>query len=157
MQKNRSLAPYFLLAILVIIIDQVSKFTIEANFNFQEFIPVTSFFNIGLTYNPGAAFSFLADHNGWQRWFFTVLSLVASIFIIVMMRKYRTQNRFCLGLAFVLGGAVGNLIDRVRIGKVVDFLDFYYQTYHWPAFNIADSAIFIGVAILLWDEFAKKK
>ena len=157
MQKNRSLVPYFLLAILVIIIDQVSKFAIEANFAFQEFIPVTSFFNIGLTYNPGAAFSFLADHDGWQRWFFFVLSLVASIFIIVMMRKYRTQNRFCLGLAFVLGGAIGNLIDRVRIGKVVDFLDFYYQAHHWPAFNIADSAIFIGVAILLWDEFAKKK
>jgi signal peptidase II len=99
----------------------------------------------------------LADHDGWQRWFFTVLSLVSSIFIIVIMRKYRSQSPFCLGLAFVLGGAVGNLIDRVRIGKVVDFLDFYYQTYHWPAFNIADSAIFIGVAILLWDEFAKKK
>lgn len=157
MQKNRSLTPYFLLAIFVIIIDQVSKLAIEANFNFQEFIPVTPFFNIGLTYNPGAAFSFLADHDGWQRWFFTVLSLVASIFIIVIMRKYRSQSPFCLGLAFVLGGAVGNLIDRVRIGKVVDFLDFYYQTYHWPAFNIADSAIFIGVAILLWDEFAKKK
>jgi signal peptidase II len=157
MQKNRSLTPYFLLAIFVIIIDQVSKLAIEANFSFQEFIPVTPFFNIGLTYNPGAAFSFLADHDGWQRWFFTVLSLVASIFIIVIMRKYRSQSPFCLGLAFVLGGAVGNLIDRVRIGKVVDFLDFYYQTYHWPAFNIADSAIFIGVAILLWDEFAKKK
>jgi signal peptidase II len=154
---TKKLTPYLLLSIFVILIDQITKFAAEANFAEYEFRPVTSFFNLGLVYNPGAAFSFLADHDGWQRWFFTALSLGASIFIIYLMRKHRNESRFCLGLAFILGGAVGNLIDRVRIGKVVDFLDFYYQSYHWPAFNLADSAIFIGVAIILWDEFSKKK
>ncbi|MGL4767228.1 MAG: signal peptidase II [Formosimonas sp.] len=155
MQKK--LTPYFLLTFILIIIDQASKLAIEANFAEFEFKPVTSFFNLGLVYNPGAAFSFLASHDGWQRWFFTALSTAASIFIIIYMRKSRHLPRLCLGLAFILSGAIGNLIDRVRIGKVVDFLDFYVQNHHWPAFNIADSAIFIGVAILLVDEFSKKK
>lgn len=154
MQKK--LTPYFLLTFVLVIIDQLSKFTIEANFTEHEFSPVTSFFNIGLVYNPGAAFSFLADHSGWQRWFFTALSTAAAIFIVIYMRKNRHLPRLCLGLAFILSGAIGNLIDRVRIGKVVDFLDFYVGNSHWPAFNIADSAIFIGVAILLIDEFSKK-
>lgn len=155
MQKK--LTPYFLLTFVLIIIDQVSKFAAEANFAEHEFTPVTSFFNLGLVYNPGAAFSFLANHDGWQRWFFTALSIGASIFIILQMRSHRAKNLYCLGLAFILSGAIGNLIDRVRIGKVVDFLDFYIGNSHWPAFNIADSAIFIGVAILLFDEFRKPK
>lgn len=157
MKKQRSLSSYLLLTLTLIVIDQFTKFAIEANFAEHEFHPVTSFFNLGLVYNPGAAFSFLANHDGWQRWFFTALSTAASVFILYLMRKHRDEPRFCLGLAFILAGAVGNLIDRVRIGKVVDFLDFYYQTHHWPAFNIADSAILIGVAILLIDEFTKKK
>lgn len=155
MQKK--LTPYFLLTFVLIIIDQVSKFAAEANFAEHEFTPVTSFFNLGLVYNPGAAFSFLANHDGWQRWFFTALSIGASIFIIFQMRSHRAKSLYCLGLAFILSGAIGNLIDRVRIGKVVDFLDFYIGNSHWPAFNIADSAIFIGVAILLFDEFRKPK
>ncbi|TDR30512.1 signal peptidase II [Hydromonas duriensis] len=154
---SKKLTPYFLLTTIVIFIDQVSKLMIEATFQFGEFVPVTSFFNLGLTYNPGAAFSFLADHNGWQRWFFTALSLFASIFIVFYMRKNRHLPKLCIGLAFILGGAIGNLIDRVRIGKVVDFLDFYVGNSHWPAFNLADSAIFVGVVILLLDEFRQKK
>jgi signal peptidase II len=157
MQKQRSLSFYLLLTLALIVIDQITKFAIEANFAEYEFRPVTSFFNLGLVYNPGAAFSFLANHDGWQRWFFTAISTVASVFILFLMRKHRNEPRFCLGLAFILAGAVGNLIDRIRIGKVVDFLDFYYQTTHWPAFNVADSAIFIGVVIILIDEFTKKK
>ena len=153
---RRALWPFFLLSALLILIDQATKLAIEAHFAFQEFTPVTSFFNIGLVYNPGAAFSFLASHNGWQRWFFTVLSLAASAFIVFQLIKYREKTAYCLGLAFILSGAIGNLIDRVRIGKVVDFLDFHYLGHHWPAFNIADSAILIGVAILLFDEFRKK-
>lgn len=153
---TRSLLPFFLLSAILVLLDQISKLTIEAHFAFQEFIPVTSFFNIGLVYNPGAAFSFLANHNGWQRWFFTILSIAASIFIITQMRQYRQKTAYCIGLALILSGAIGNLIDRIRIGKVVDFLDFHLMGYHWPVFNIADSAIFIGVAILLFDEFRKK-
>lgn len=156
-QKKARLTPFFLLSLLLILLDQVSKLAIEAHFSIQEFIPVTSFFNIGLVYNPGAAFSFLANHSGWQRWLFTFLSIAASIFIIVQMHQNRIKSHYCLGLAFILSGAIGNLIDRVRIGKVVDFLDFHWLDHHWPAFNIADSAILIGVAIVLFDEFARKK
>lgn len=153
---QHSLTKYFSLTALVIFIDQITKLAMESTFQFGEFKPITGFFNLVLTYNPGAAFSFLAEHDGWQRWFFTALSLLASVFIVIYMRKSRHLPRLCLGLAFILGGAVGNLIDRVRIGKVVDFLDFYIGNSHWPAFNMADSAIFIGVAILLIDEFSKK-
>lgn len=153
---QHSLTKYFSLTALVIVIDQIVKIIMESKFQFGEVKPITVFFNLVLTYNPGAAFGFLAQHDGWQRWFFTALSLLASVFIIIYMRKSRHLPRLCLGLAFILGGAIGNLIDRVRIGQVVDFLDFYVGTSHWPAFNIADSAIFIGVALLLVDEFSKK-
>lgn len=156
-QKKTRLTPFFLLSLLLILLDQASKLAIEARFSIQEFIPITSFFNIGLVYNPGAAFSFLANHSGWQRWLFTFLSIAASIFIIIQMHQNRIKSRYCVGLAFILGGAIGNLIDRVRIGKVVDFLDFHWLGHHWPAFNIADSAILIGVTIVLLDEFVRKK
>lgn len=154
---TKSLTRYFALSILVVIIDQLTKLAIVANFEFGETKPITAFFNLLLTYNPGAAFSFLANHDGWQRWFFAALSLGASIFIITYMRQNRGNQRLLTGLAFILGGAIGNLIDRLYLGKVVDFLDFYVGNSHWPAFNIADSAIFIGVAILLLDEFSTKK
>lgn len=154
---SKSLIRYFALSILVIIIDQVTKLAIVANFQLGEFKPITSFFNLLLTYNLGAAFSFLANHDGWQRWFFAALSFGASIFIIAYMRQNRSKARLLMGLAFILGGAIGNLIDRLYLGKVVDFLDFHIGNAHWPAFNIADSAILIGVSILLIDEFSKKK
>ena len=154
---TKSLTKYFSLSALIILIDQITKLAIEANFQYGEAKPITSFFNLVLAYNPGAAFNFLADHDGWQRWLFTALSMGASVFIVMYMRKNRGKSRLLTGLAFILAGAIGNLIDRVRIGKVVDFLDFYVGNAHWPAFNVADSAIFIGVAILLIDEFSKKK
>jgi signal peptidase II len=120
-------------------------------------IPITSFFNLILTYNAGAAFSFLSDASGWQRWFLSSIALIASIVIIFLLRKYTDNKLFCLALSLVLGGALGNLWDRITLGHVVDFLDFYIGSYHWPAFNVADSAIFIGAVLLIYDSFRSKK
>ena len=153
----RSLWFYYALMVLVIVLDQITKFAIEARYAFHEFEPITSFFNLGLTYNPGAAFSFLADHNGWQKWLFTVLAIGASIFLVMQIRANREKTLQNIGFAMIAGGALGNMIDRVRIGMVVDFLDFHWQDMHWPAFNIADSAIFIGVFLVIWQEFFRKK
>ena len=112
---------YFAIILAVIILDQLSKFAVEARYAPHEFEPITSFFNLGLTYNPGAAFSFLANHDGWQRWFFTVLALAAAVFFIVQIYQNRTQKLANVGFALIAGGALGNMIDRLRIGMVVDF------------------------------------
>ena len=148
---------YFAIILAVIILDQLSKFAVEARYAPHEFEPITSFFNLGLTYNPGAAFSFLANHDGWQRWFFTVLALAAAVFFIVQIYQNRTQKLANIGFALIAGGALGNMIDRLRIGMVVDFLDFHWHDMHWPAFNLADSAIFLGVVLVLWYELTRKK
>ena len=148
---------YFAIILAVIILDQLSKFAVEARYAPHEFEPITSFFNLGLTYNPGAAFSFLANHDGWQRWFFTVLALAAAVFFIVQIYQNRTQKLANVGFALIAGGALGNMIDRLRIGMVVDFLDFHWHDMHWPAFNLADSVIFLGVVLVLWYELTRKK
>ena len=148
---------YFAIILAVIILDQLSKFAVEARYAPHEFEPITSFFNLGLTYNPGAAFSFLANHDGWQRWFFTILALAAAVFFIVQIYQNRTQKLANVGFALIAGGALGNMIDRLRIGMVVDFLDFHWHDMHWPAFNLADSAIFLGVVLVLWYELTRKK
>ena len=122
-----------------------------------EFEPITSFFNLGLTYNPGAAFSFLANHDGWQRWFFTALAIAAAVFFFVQIYQNRERTTLSVGFAFIIGGALGNMIDRLRVGMVVDFLDFHWQEMHWPAFNLADSAIFIGVVLVFLAEFIFRK
>ena len=141
----------------MIAVDQISKFAVEARYALHEFEPVTSFFNLGLTYNPGAAFSFLANHDGWQRWFFTVLAVAAAA--VFMFQIYHSRQKIVqnVGFAMIAGGALGNMLDRWRIGMVVDFLDFHWQDMHWPAFNLADSAIFIGVVLVLWSELFQKK
>jgi signal peptidase II len=108
-------------------------------------------------HNEGAAFSFLADAGGWQRWFFTSVSAIASVFILYLLKKHPVEKLFSLGLALVLGGALGNLYDRATLGYVVDFLSFHVNGYYWPAFNIADSAITAGIGILLLDSFTTKK
>ena len=145
------------LSILFIIIDQVTKQYAVANIDLYERIAVTPFFNFTYAQNPGAAFSFLADQPGWQRWFFTAIALVASIIFIVWMAKTPKQNKMLsIAFALLLSGAVGNLIDRVLFGYVIDFLDFYYKSYHWPAFNVADSAIFIGAVLMILDSFKKE-
>ena len=145
------------IAFFVLALDLVSKYWIESTLQFGEQIPVTSFFNLVLTYNPGAAFSFLSEQSGWQRWFLSGIASIAAIVIIFLLNKYQLEKLFCWALSLILGGAIGNLYDRIMLGHVIDFLDFYVGTYHWPAFNIADSAIFIGTALMIYDSFRTKQ
>lgn len=145
-------------ALGIVVLDQASKQAIVASFSLGDRLAVIpGFFNLTLAYNPGAAFSFLADAGGWQRHFFTVLALVVSIGIIVMIRRHLAERRFCLQLTLILGGAVGNLIDRLIYGHVIDFIQVYYQNWYYPAFNVADSAICIGVGLMLLDSFRERK
>jgi signal peptidase II len=145
------------LAVFVLVLDLLTKRWVEAALFHGEQIPLTAFFNLVLTYNAGAAFSFLSDAGGWQRWFFSVVAAGASMLIIYLLRKHATDKLFCLALSLILGGALGNLWDRITLGHVVDFLDFHVAGYHWPAFNIADSAIFLGAASLILDSFLRKE
>jgi len=139
---------------IVIILDQLSKQAAEYYLVFSVPIPVIPFFNLTLSYNTGAAFSFLSDAGGWQRWFFIVLALVVSVAIVMWIKKLTTDDKWvAIALSLVLGGAIGNVIDRVLFGHVIDFIHVYYEQWSWPVFNIADSAITIGVVILLLDGF----
>jgi signal peptidase II len=144
------------LAALVLVLDQVTKLAVLGSLvAYHDVIPVTGFFNLVHVHNTGAAFSLLADQPGWQRGFFVTLALVATGVILYLLKKTRGQPLFCGSLALILGGAVGNLVDRVLYGHVIDFLDFYLGTWHWPAFNVADSAITVGAGLLIWDSFRK--
>jgi signal peptidase II len=138
------------LAALIVVTDQVTKYAAVRHLAASS-IEVTSFFNLVLAYNSGAAFSFLADAAGWQRGLFIGIALVAVAWIVYLLRKYSHQRLFALALSLVLAGAVGNVIDRILIGAVVDFLDFHAFGRHWPAFNVADSAITCGAVLLVWD------
>lgn len=149
------LAPWLGIAAVVVILDQLTKIWISQTFSYGESQPVTSFFNLVLVYNKGAAFSFLASQGGWQRYFFTAVSVIASIVIVYLLKKHGDKTLFSWALAMILGGAVGNLIDRVAYGHVIDFLDFHAAGWHWPAFNIADCAIFIGAALFIVDELRR--
>jgi signal peptidase II len=144
------------IATVIIVADQITKALITKHFAFGENLPLTSFFNVVVAYNTGAAFSFLADAGGWQRWFFALVAILASGIILFFLRKHRDEPRFCFALSLILGGALGNLIDRILLGHVIDFLDFHAVGYHWPAFNVADSAISIGALILIWESFRGK-
>jgi signal peptidase II len=144
------------LAFLVIVLDQITKAVIVNHFAFGESIRVTSFFDLVLAHNTGAAFSFLAGAGGWQRWFFTIIALVAVIVIVYFLRKHGDEPRLCFALSLILGGAIGNLIDRVVLGHVIDFLLFHYAGYAWPAFNVADSAITVGAVLLAWESLRAK-
>lgn len=146
------------LAGLVLLLDQLTKAMVTDNLvAYRDVIPLTGFFNLVHVHNTGAAFSLFADQGGWQRAFFVVLASVAAGVMLYLLRKTRGQPLFNAALALILGGAVGNLIDRVLYGHVIDFLDFYVGTWHWPAFNVADSAITVGAALLIWDSFRKGK
>ena len=139
------------LAAAIVAADLATKAWITSIFRYGEVREVTPFFNLVLVHNTGAAFSFLAGAGGWQRWFFAIVSTVISVVIVVMLRRH-AHNRLLAGaLALVLGGALGNLHDRLRFGYVVDFIQLHAGGYYWPAFNVADSAITVGVALLLWD------
>ena len=139
------------LAAVIVVIDQITKFVIMQNFVLHETLFVTSFFNLVRVHNSGAAFSLLADAGGWQRVFFIVVAVVASIWVVWLLRRYPQQKLFCLALGMILGGAIGNLIDRVLFGAVVDFVQVHYAGYFFPAFNVADSAITCGAGLLIWD------
>lgn len=141
------------LGIVVIVLDQWSKHAITAAFRYGEVMPVTSFFNLVLVHNKGAAFSFLSGASGWQREFFIGITALALAVIIWMVRRHREELLFCWGLACVAAGAVGNLIDRVSYGYVVDFLDFHAAGWHFWAFNLADSSITLGAGLLILDSF----
>jgi signal peptidase II len=138
------------LSTLVVVLDQATKQWVLRLFNEFDSTPVSSFFNLVLVYNKGAAFSFLSQAGGWQRWFFVGLALVISVVLINWLRQLKpAEGLTAASLALILGGAWGNLIDRLLYGKVIDFLDFYYGDWHWPAFNLADSAITLGVILML--------
>jgi signal peptidase II len=145
-------------SLVVIIVDQISKFVANAQLVYAEPLPVLPSFNLTLLYNRGAAFSFLSDAGGWQRWFFVVVSVVAVVFLTYWLRKLKSgQWILALALSLVIGGAVGNLVDRLWLGHVVDFIQLYYKSFYWPAFNVADSAITVGAVLLVWDGlFANK-
>lgn len=145
------------IAAILIILDQITKIAITSTFVYGESLPVTSFFNLVLVYNKGAAFSFLASETGWQRHFFTVVGIGASVFIIYLLKKNPGQRLLCWALTLILGGAIGNVIDRVLYGHVIDFLDIYVGNWHWPAFNVADSAICIGAVLYIYDELRRGK
>ncbi|MES3025621.1 MAG: signal peptidase II [Pseudomonadota bacterium] len=147
--------PWLGIAAIVILADQLTKIVITKLFVHYESMPVTSFFNLVLVYNPGAAFSFLGNAGGWQRWFFTAIGVVAVAVMLQMLRKNPSQRLFCWSLALIMGGAIGNVIDRIAYGHVIDFLDFHYAGIHFPAFNVADSAICVGVALFVIDELRR--
>ncbi|MBC3927534.1 signal peptidase II [Undibacterium sp. CY21W] len=156
--SGSSLIPWLGLATIIILFDQVSKITITKLFDYAESLSITSFFNLTLVYNKGAAFSFLAAESGWQRYFFTAIGLIAAAYITYLLKRHATQKLFCAALAMIMGGALGNVIDRLLYGHVIDFLDFHYQEiYHFPAFNIADSAIVVGAALFILDELRRVK
>jgi signal peptidase II len=141
------------LSVLVILLDQGSKQLAESMLTLARPVKVLPFFDLTLLYNPGAAFSFLSDQSGWQRWFFIALALMVSLVMLVWLYRLKREELWqAVALGFIIGGALGNMIDRVwRDGKVVDFLHFHYAEHYFPAFNLADSAIFIGVAFMLLD------
>ncbi|HJV24787.1 MAG TPA: signal peptidase II [Aromatoleum sp.] len=141
------------LAALVIGLDQLTKWLILSRFGLGESLPVTDFFSLVLVYNQGAAFSFLADHSGWQRWFFIALALGISGWLATMVRRHQHEVVLPLAFSLIIGGALGNVIDRFVHGAVVDFLFFHVGRYGWPAFNLADSAITLGVGLMLWAQF----
>jgi signal peptidase II len=146
---------WLLLSAIVVALDLYTKHLMQSALAYGEHVVVTGFFDLVLYHNEGAAFSFLAAAGGWQRVFFSAVAVIASGIILRLLLKHPQQKLFCLALSLILGGALGNLYDRVTLGYVVDFLFFHYQSWYWPAFNVADSAITVGVILLLWYEFRK--
>ncbi len=147
---------YLLVSLAVIAADQLAKAWLMADFRLGESMPLAPFFNLVFVFNSGAAFSFLAGAGGWQKWLFVLLALVISAFIVVLLRRPRPRLE-ALSLALILGGALGNVVDRLRFDAVVDFLDFHAAGWHFPAFNVADSAITVGVGLMLLEQFIRQE
>jgi len=140
------------LSLLVIVLDQLSKLWVVSEFELYQSIELMPYLNLTYVHNMGAAFSFLSSAGGWQRWFFSVISVVAVLVLLVWLKRLKsTEKLLAVSMSLILGGAVGNLYDRLAYGYVIDFLDAYYQKWHWPVFNIADSAIVLGVGLMLLD------
>ena len=154
-KTSSPMLPWLGLALLLLIADQFTKVLILGYYKLGDATYVTSFFNVVRVHNTGAAFSFLASASGWQRWFFTAIGIAAALFIIWMLRSHAGQRLFSFALACILGGAIGNVIDRTLHGYVVDFLDIHFAGWHFPAFNVADSAITIGAICLVLDELRR--
>lgn len=147
----------YLIAFVVVVADQITKILVDRSLELYEQIRILPVFNITLAYNEGAAFSFLDDAGGWQRWLFTIISLVVSVVLVIWLYRMTMRERYtALSISLILGGAVGNLIDRVIYGHVVDFIQVHYHDWYFPSFNVADSAIFCGAALLLWLTFFEK-
>jgi len=143
---------WLMLAVAIIVLDQLTKMAVRETLSVHEVVPIAPFLNLTLVHNTGAAFSFLNDAGGWQRWLFIGLAFAVSAGIVVWLLRHGDERSwYTLALTLVLGGAVGNLCDRLTLGYVIDFIDVYYQDWHWPAFNVADSAITIGATLLLVD------
>jgi len=149
--------PWFSAAVAVVVADQLVKWLVTWSFRYGELREVTGFFNLVLVTNKGAAFSFLADAAGWQTPLLVAFALVAAAIVGTLIVRHPAKRLFCFGLALILGGAVGNVIDRLRFGYVVDFLDFHALGWHWPAFNVADSAITIGAILLILEGFVHRE
>ena len=152
-----SVWPWLGWALLLLVDDQITKQMILQAYQWGDGTIITSFFNIVRAHNTGAAFSFLADAGGWQRWLFTGIGVAATVFIVWQLRRHPEQKLLCFAMASILGGAIGNVIDRVLHGYVVDFLDFHWAGWHFPAFNIADMGISVGAALLILDEFLRAR
>lgn len=149
---------YLWISILVIALDQITKYIASSQLDYAVPVSVIPMFNFTLLHNTGAAFSFLSDAGGWQRWFFVVLALAISVVLFVWLLRLKPHEKWiAVSLALILGGAIGNVIDRSLYGYVIDFLDVYYDTWHWPAFNIADSAITVGAVVLILEGLFKKE
>lgn len=156
MTAPRSALVWLWLAAVVILLDQATKLAVIDQLTaYVDVIPLTGFFNLVHVHNTGAAFSLFADQPGWQRWFFLAIAGIATVVILHLLRKTEGRPLFASALALILGGAIGNVIDRLLYGHVIDFLDFYLGSWHWPAFNVADSAITVGAALLIWDSLRK--
>ncbi len=148
---------WFGISLVVVVLDQITKFIVESQLAYGQPLPVVPSFNLTLMYNEGAAFSFLSAAGGWQRWFLVSISLAASVLLVFWLRKLKPAHRLlALALALILGGAIGNLIDRVWLGHVIDFIQVYYAGWYFPTFNIADAAISVGAALLIWDSIFGK-
>jgi signal peptidase II len=155
--SQSSMLPWLGVAAIALLIDQLSKITITKLFAYGESMTLTSFFNLVLVHNKGAAFSFLASETGWQRHVLTAVGIGAAVFILFLLKRHAGQRMFCWALALILGGALGNVLDRIMYGYVIDFLDVHVGGWHWPAFNVADSAICIGAVLFVLDELRRVK
>lgn len=154
--SDPALRKWLAVAFAVIVADHLTKWWVSSTLDFQQAVPVLPFFSLVRVHNTGAAFSFLADAGGWQRWFFIAVGIIATVIIVRLLKRHGHEPRLAFPLALVLGGALGNVIDRVALGHVVDFLYFHYRSFAWPAFNVADSAISVGAALLIWDSLRSK-